>query len=170
MLAPFWPQISWWIKHESPVKTAAPASVEKAVKTAADLPDESGDWLLIPALGMKEQIHGGGMEALRKGVWHIPKTSTPDKQSNTVLVGHRFTYSGQAVFYHLDKVKVNDPIVVKWQGRTYVYEVKNILVVPPTAVEVEAPTKEPRLTIYTCTPLLTAKYRLVIQADLKEVK
>lgn len=168
LIAPFWPQIMWWIRHDSPVKNAISVSVEQAIQTAQTAPTETGDWLLIPALNMKEQIHGGGMEALKKGVWHLPYTSSPERGSNTVLVGHRFTYAGQEVFYHLDKVGAGDPIIIKWQGKTYVYTIKNILVVPPTALEVEAPTDQPRLTIYTCTPLLTAKDRLVIQADLTE--
>ena len=120
---------------------------------------------MTSSLGMEETINeGNSIATLRKGVWRLPHTSTPDKGGNTVLVGHRFTYSGQAVFYHLDKVKQGDRITIVWKGKLYSYEVKTIKVVPPTEVSVEANTKEPMLTIYTCTPLLTAKDRLVIQA------
>ena len=166
IVSPFLPQFMWWLRHDSPIHTVVPGT--KKVSDPAKMPAETpitGEQLIIPALGMREDIHGGAsVSALRKGVWRLPHSSTPDSGGNTVLVGHRFTYSGQAVFYHLDKVKQGDHISVTWQGKLYNYVVKTIKVVPPTEVSVEANTKEPMLTIYTCTPLLTAKDRLVIQA------
>ena len=127
--------------------------------------------LKIPRLNMTQQIHTGSTTAeLSKGVWLVPKTSTPNKQSNTVIVGHRFTYAGPAVFYFLDKVQVSDKIYVDWQKKRYSYDVVNIKEVPPTELSVHASTAKPTLTLYTCTPLLTAKNRLVITAMLVEVK
>jgi sortase A len=123
-----------------------------------------GDQLIIPALNMREDIHEGDIRALRLGVWRLPHTSTPDAGGNTVLVGHRFTYRGEAVFYHLDKVHEGDPLTLHWHGKIYTYKVAAIKTVPPTEVSIEANTDQPLLTIYTCTPLWTAKNRLVIQA------
>jgi LPXTG-site transpeptidase (sortase) family protein len=37
-------------------------------------------------------------------------------------------------------------------------------IVDPSAVEIEAPTTQKQLTLYTCTPIWTAKERLVIIA------
>lgn len=113
---------------------------------------------------LQQPIHEGDKAALNKGVWHTPLSSAPDKGGNVVLTGHRFTYGGPAVFYHLDKVKQGDEIVLYWHKQKYRYQVEQVLVVPPSAAEVIAPTGQPRLTIYTCTPLVTAKNRLVIQA------
>jgi LPXTG-site transpeptidase (sortase) family protein len=170
LIAPFAPQITWWVRHDSPVKGALPRTdvtanlptgTSSTPNQQAIIPD--GDQLIIPGLEMRETIHEGDMRALRLGIWRLPHTSTPDKGGNTVIVGHRFTYSGQAVFYHLDKVKTGDPIVITWKGKVYEYEVSNIQTVPPTQVSIEANTDDPLLTIYTCT-LWTAKERLVIQA------
>lgn len=125
--------------------------------------------LVIPRILLQEKINEGKtIAALRNGVWHRPNTSTPPKNSNTVIAGHRFTYQGQAVFYNLDKVKVDDQIVVYWDHQKYVYQVDRIKEVPPTALEVESSTPEARLTLYTCTPLWSAKNRLVVQAKLTE--
>jgi LPXTG-site transpeptidase (sortase) family protein len=149
-------------------------SSEKVSAVTARLskePISSEPTLKIPRLDMKQQIHTGLTTAdLNKGVWLVPKTSTPDKQSNTVIVGHRFTYAGPAVFYFLDKVQLRDKLYVDWQNKRYIYEVENIKEVPPTELSVHAPTPKPTLTLYTCTPLLTAKNRLVITAKLMEVK
>lgn len=163
VLAPFLPQVTWWARHEAPlIKKPTSTSLPS---TSPEAPAIEGDKLVIPRLDMQETVYGGGMEALRKGVWRLPHTSTPDKDGNTVLVGHRFTYSGEAVFYHLDKVEVGDPIGLNWHDVFYKYRVVAIKVVPATEVSIEADTTKPRLTIYTCTPLLTAKDRLVIQAE-----
>lgn len=170
LAAPFMPQFTWWLRHESPVQStfsrpdvSPPSSNPSHSEERIDRPDT----LIIPRLGMNEPIHGGDISSLRKGVWRIPASSTPDKGSNTVLVGHRFTYSGQAVFYHLDKVKVGDELTLIWDKKVYTYAVSEISVVPPSQVSVEAPTKEAQLTLYTCTPLWNAKDRLVIQAQPK---
>ena len=123
--------------------------------------------VIIPKLALNEFIYEGSSPYLvNKGVWARPKTSTPDKGSNTVLVGHRFTYDGPATFYHLDKVIAGDKVIIFWHGVEYDYEVTGSKIVAPTAVEVEAPTSEPTLTIYTCTPLWTAKNRLVLTTKL----
>jgi sortase A len=166
IFAPLLPQLSWWVGHDSPVKGLVAAKSVAIQPTQSEQPQ--ADNLIIPRLDFQETIHGGDIGALNKGIWRIPHASTPDKGGNTVLVGHRFTYGGPAVFYHLDKLEKHDRIGVWWQGQLYEYEVFNIMVVPPETVSVEANTEEARLTLYTCTPLWSAKDRLVIQARLVE--
>jgi LPXTG-site transpeptidase (sortase) family protein len=158
VLLPFFPALSWWVQHQAPI-VSKPATVSLPEQIPAD------NTLVIPSLGMKQGVYDGPNKyTLRKGVWHRPQSSTPDKGSNTVFAGHRFTYHDPAVFYHLDKVKAGDPIVLYWNHKRYDYTVRDILTVKPTEIGVEAPTKDPLLTIYTCTPLWTSKFRLVIQA------
>lgn len=164
MILPLLPQVTWWLKHDTPVKTVmrpkpSPAALPVAQQVVGD------DKLFIPSLELEEPIFGGGKASLSKGVWRVFRTSTPDKGGNTVLVGHRFTYKNPAgVFYHLDKVQKNDPITVHWQGKIYEYRVTDIKVVPATEVSVEDNTNDPRLTIYTCTPLWSVANRLVVIA------
>jgi len=120
----------------------------------------------IPSAHINELlVQGPTPRSLNKGVWVIPHTSTPDVGSNTVLAGHRFMYTNQ-LFYNLDKVKMNDIVAIFWQGKEYNYQVSNISVVPPTAVDIQNPTEQSTLTMYTCTPLWTSKNRLVVKAKL----
>ena len=86
-----------------------------------------------------------------------------------MLVGHRFTYDGAAVFYSLDKLKAGDDAYLVHNQKIYRFVVTSSAIVPPTATEVEAPSNEAKLTLYTCTPLVTAKNRLVYTAELKEI-
>lgn len=161
ILLPLLPAIGWWVRYQAPVISAAP-KVDMSVSA-------SENTLLIPSLGMRQTIHEGNSEAtLSKGVWRRPQTSTPDKGSNTVLSGHRFTYSGKSVFYYLDKIKTGDVVYVNWEGKQYKYQITHMLEVSPDNGAIEAPTSDSVLTIYTCTPLWSAKNRLVIQAKLVE--
>lgn len=129
----------------------------------AEIPKD--ERLVIPKIALDEKIYQGDSQYLvNKGIWARPKTSTPPKDSNTVLVGHRFTYDGPATLYNLDKVAVGDKIVVYWGGKEYDYEVSETKVVAASAVEIEQASPNPKLTIYTCTPLWSAKDRLVVIA------
>ena len=167
ILAPFLPQAEYWVQEESPLKTWA--SQSDSVSDEADATVGSNR-LFIPKLGLSELVYDGSVEPLSKGVTHRPRTSTPDRASNTVLVGHRFAYTERGVFYHLDKLAVGDELTLHWLTQRYDYIVKEIKVVPPTEISVEAPTDDPRLTLYTCTPLWTSKERLVIIAEPKETQ
>lgn len=161
--APLWPNIAHRFKSEPPLVAMETQSVDRG-----DKPQDNT--LVIPGIKLQEIIHGGGEESLNKGIWHTPGSSTPGSGGNTVLSGHRFTYGGQAVLYHMDKVRVGDPIVIYWRQKRYEYTVKDTFVVSPARTEILDHSETPLLTIYTCTPLVTATHRLVIQAELKEVE
>lgn len=166
MVLPIFPSIQWWVRHSAPVISSP--TVTSVPLATVKIPD--GEILYIPSLNLSEPIfEGASIYTANKGIWRRPQTSSPDQGSNTVLVGHRFTYAGAAVFYNLDKVKSGDQIIVYWHGKAYEYKVFNISQVSPNKASVEAPTNESILTLYTCTPLLTAKDRLVIQAVLENV-
>ncbi len=160
---PFVPTATWWVQHEAPLVSAAP-------KVDPNSPPPQQNSLVIPSLGMTELIHEGPGEAtLNKGVWRRPASSTPDALSNTVLTGHRFTYSGKSVFYYLDKLQPQDQVYVFWEGKKHTYVVSQLLEVSPDRGEIESATTDPTLTIYTCTPLWSAKNRLVVIARLVQV-
>jgi LPXTG-site transpeptidase (sortase) family protein len=163
---PFFPTISWWARFQAPVIShTASTSVVKSEPIPAD------NTLVIPKLEMREQVYDGtNTGTLRKGVWHLPNSSSPDKSGNTVMAGHRFTYDGKAVFYYLDKVAIGDNMTLYWQSKRYDYIVTAINEVPPTDGTLVAATDTPTLTVYTCTPLWSAKNRLVITAKLAEVR
>jgi sortase A len=119
---------------------------------------------------LDEPVFEGKTQAtLSKGLWRRPHGSTPAKENNTVIVGHRLTYTNpRGSLYHLDKVRAGDSIGVTWDNKKYLYTVVEIKVVKADETAVEAPTDTPRLTIYTCTPLWLPKDRLVVVAELEK--
>ncbi len=165
LLAPFWPNVSYLVQ----TKITKPVKLNAAEDTSLSGLDRTVNRLIIPKLQIQETIHEGGDErALELGIWRRPQTSTPDQASNTVLVGHRFTYTTQPPFYHLDKLAIGDSLVVVYNKKVYAYRVQASQIVSPNAAAVEAPSAKPQLTLYTCTPLWTAKERLVYTASLEK--
>jgi LPXTG-site transpeptidase (sortase) family protein len=106
--------------------------------------------------------------AFSQGAWHIPGSAEPNLDSgNVVIAAHRYLFtSGPQTFYHLDKVEVGDPVVVRWNHKDYLYHVTETKIVPPSAVEILRPTDEPTLTLFTCHPVFTTDKRLVVVAEL----
>ena len=135
----------------------------------ASKPDETipaGNRLVIPAMMLDVPFfEGASARVLNKGPWLRPGSSQPDKESNTVIAAHRFTYTDpEGDFYHLDKLKPGDEIGLFKDGRKYLYIVESLNVVGPDDTAIEAPTAGAQLTLYTCTPLWRPKDRLVVVA------
>lgn len=160
---PFLPGFKWRAHHLG--GQPSPIQLSAKIRQVAPKTIPRQNTLFVPRLDLTQPINEGrDLSALHNGTWRRPQTSTPVLGGNTVIVGHRFTYSGPAVFYNLDKLQIGDPVVVYWQGKEYDYSVSDIRVVPPTELAVEANTSSAELTLYTCTPLWSAKDRLVIVA------
>ncbi len=110
--------------------------------------------------------------ALSRGVVHIPETPMPwdeSDQKNVYLAGHRVGTAGtgsRTIFYNLDKLSVDDLIVLKDRsGNVYDYRVSEMFVVEPDAGWVLDPMRNrDMLTLQTCT-YPTFENRLIVRAD-----
>jgi sortase A len=166
-VTPFIPQISYWLRDTSP-EYVAPygGKLAKSQGSNSTLPPPIDNRLVIPSIGINESIiESSSITAINLGgTWRRPNTATPDQNNNTVIVGHRFYGNDVSTFYHLDKVQVGHVLAIYWNGVETLYEVTETKVVSADTTEIEAPTSEKQLTLYTCTPLWTAKDRLVVIA------
>ncbi len=166
-VTPFIPQVQYWLRDDSP-EAVAPYAGELAQSegSSSSAPIPAENRLVIPSIGINEPIlEGSNIWTINEGgTWRRPNTSNPTEDSNTVIVGHRFYGSEVSTFYHLDKVEVGQKLALYWDQKEIVYEVTEKKIVDPSQVEIEAPTQEKQLTIYTCEPIWTAVNRLVIIA------
>ena len=163
LLLPLQPAIAYQVK----VHTSKPLNVSQP--DALQAIDRTHNHVIIPRLRLDEPILDGTSPYLiNKGIWRRPNTSTPAHGSNTVLVGHRFTYSGASILYNLDKMELDDDILVVWDHKLYLYKVEAIQTVKASEVSVEDPSADDRVTIYTCTPLWSVKNRLVVTGGLSK--
>ncbi|HRO65522.1 MAG TPA: sortase [Candidatus Dojkabacteria bacterium] len=121
--------------------------------------------VVIPAINVDAEIlEGETIDILNQGQsWRRPLTSTPEKNGNTVVVGHRYFGQGKNTFYHLNKLTVGEEVIVFWREKEYKYKIEKVYETNPQDISVEAPTKENVLTLYTCSGL-SAEKRLIVVA------
>lgn len=156
-----------------PYSTKLTAEVFKnlpSLPVLADKPVPADNRIVIPRIGVDMPILEGADQRVldRGGIWRIPETSTPVAGGNVVLSGHRWQYlpPSSMTLYLLDKVQDGDVVIVYWQGKEYDYRITGRETVRPEQVEILAPTEGPRLTIFTCTPIYSTRFRLVLYGQL----
>lgn len=147
-------------------KTQTPAQVTAAATLSAAKVSKKNT-IVIPRMNVNSAIlEGPNAKTLNKGIWHLPGSSDPIKGGNMVISAHRYMWRPPSTktFWDIDKMQVGDEITITWEGKTYVYKVATTYIVGPERVDVIADTSEPRLTLFSCTPKFTSKYRLIVEA------
>jgi sortase A len=169
IIGPFLPAILFHA-HGHVVQQRLSQKIHDNKSSTASAPQ--ANQLIVPSMQLDQPIYDGPSSQqyaiLNKGIWRYANGSMPDKGGNTVLIGHRFTYTNpRGVFYFLNKVKMGDEIGVWWNNKQYLYKVADIHEVAPTDTAIENNTTQPELTLFTCTPLWLPKDRLVVVANLE---
>jgi sortase A len=146
-------------------------------KKDAFKPGEGFAIIHIPKIDITSPIAQGISKAkvLDKGmVGHYDekpvKTAMPwDKKGNFALAGHRNTHGEP--FRYINKLEAGDEVVVETQSKYYTYKVtRQLAATSPSDTDVISPvpkksgyTKPGRyITLTTCTPEFTSKYRLIV--------
>ncbi|MFG3095096.1 class E sortase [Streptomyces sp. NPDC048202] len=147
------------------------------------------------ALDTKAGIGFLHVPAMRNGTVLVEKGTSPDvldegvagyytdpakavlpmtgKKGNFTLAAHRDGHG--AKFHNIDKVREGDPVVFETKDKWYVYKVYSVL--PETSkynvdVLAQVPKESGRtkpghyITLTTCTPVYTSRYRYVVWAEL----
>ncbi|HEX6461833.1 MAG TPA: sortase [Candidatus Saccharimonadales bacterium] len=135
-------------------------------------PGSYGDRLFIPQIGVDVAVLIGDQSVLEKGAWHRqPENGDPITGGNFVLSAHRFEMGltpqqtrAKSPFYNISKLEVGDQLFVDYKGERYGYEVNKKYAVKPNQVEIEAPSDEPKMTLYSCTLEGSADGRDVLEA------
>jgi LPXTG-site transpeptidase (sortase) family protein len=153
---------------QTPSSKPLSASEQKAF-----IPEEVVDKrIIIPKIGAKADIFEGDTSILDKGAWHrLPELGDPESGGNFILSGHRYVLAATpaktkeaSYFYNLDKLVEGDTILVDWHQKRHVYKVTKLYTVKPTQLSIESPSKDPKLTLYTCTLKGASDGRVVIEA------
>ncbi|PID98699.1 hypothetical protein CSA80_05175 [Candidatus Saccharibacteria bacterium] len=163
----------WWQNRGGKAEKALTERLTKphAVQNSPDVfhADASHNGLIIPKMLLDTPLIEGpeqnSFKLLNEGAWRIPFSSTPDKGGNTVIAGHRFSYTGpRGIFYFLNKLQAGDDIGLWYNGTLYRYRVESSRTHAATDTYVQESTNDTRLTLYTCTPLWNPTQRLVVVA------
>lgn len=133
---------------------------------------DEGNRVVIAKLGINVSIIEGGVEALEQGAWHqYPELGNPEQGGNFILAAHSFFWGmtpldavRKSYFYNLSEANVGDEILVRWSDQVYSYKVTEIKQITPNDTTILAPSNEPIMTLYTCTPGGSADGRVVVIA------
>jgi len=120
----------------------------------------------IPSIGVDETIRSGvSLNVIDQGVAHWVGTVGPGGDGNLVLAGHRTTHSKP--FADLDRLGSGDLIyITDGQGFAVMYSVAETTIVDPQDLWITYDRDRPMLTMFACHPKGSARYRIVVTADL----
>ncbi len=135
--------------------------------------------LIIPKLNVDVPIHFGiplseVMPAMNNGVAHYRiagASAYPGEIGNVVITGHSAgdVYSSNPykyIFSGLERLEDGDLIYVNYNSQRYTYRVvKKEVVEPSNVAALIVETDKPLLTLVTCTPLGTSRFRLLVTAE-----
>ncbi|WP_374064422.1 class E sortase [Streptomyces himalayensis] len=147
--------------------------------------DQAYAVLVIPRLGLRVPVAEGVSKAgvLNKGyAGHYPGTAQPGRAGNFALAGHRNTHGEP--FRYINRLERGDAVRVETKTAVYTYVVDKTLPqtlprdgsviasVPRSQVRSGYGYREPGyyLTLTTCTPEYTSKYRLVVWGKLQAMR
>lgn len=153
--------------------TAKAPALKQGDQSISDSPLKEGEVgeLYIPRLGAILPIVGGVDEdSLEKGVgmYDGHGTVNPGETGHVVLSGHRDT-----VFRKVGQLQDGDKLYVKYNKKTYTYQIRKSWVTNAEDRTVVVPSKEPILSLTTCYPFNyvgAAPDRYIIRAELIEIK
>ena len=135
--------------------------------------------LIIPKLNIDVPVRynvalSGVMAAMNNGVVHYRiagASAYPGEIGNFVITGHSAgdVYSSNPykyIFSGLERLEDGDLIYVNYNSVRYTYQVKKKVVVEPSNVaSLVVDTDKPLITLVTCTPLGTSRYRLLVTGE-----
>ncbi|MFF5971757.1 class E sortase [Streptomyces sp. NPDC012769] len=166
---------------ESSEGSESPESPEGLNPSAPAPPDVPYAVLRIPRLGLTVPVAPGvgKRSVLDRGfAGHYPGTAGPGRTGNFALAGHRNTHGEP--FRHIDRLRPGDTLTVRTRERTHTYRVDRILpqtsprdtgVIAPVPRSLHKPSygydaPGAYLTLTTCTPEFSSRYRLIVWARL----
>ncbi|WP_416963916.1 class E sortase [Streptomyces sp. Agncl-13] len=167
--------------------TAAGGSTTRTGSAGSTTPRRSQAYavLTIPRLHLRVPIAEGvsKQNVLNKGyVGHYPGTQQPGQAGNFALAGHRNTHGEP--FRYLPRLRVKDTVQVETSAATFTYTVDKILpqtsaadsgVIRPVPRSIVKPSygySSPGyyVTLTTCTPEFTSRYRMVVWGTLTSMR
>lgn len=157
----------------------APASEIEALDPTITQTVSADPRLIIPKLNIDVPIRFGVsladvMSAMNNGVAHYRingASAYPGEIGNFIITGHSAgdIYSSNPykyIFSGLERLEDGDLIYVNYNSVRYTYRVIRKQVVEPTNVAaLVVETDKPLITLVTCTPLGTSRYRLLVTGE-----
>jgi sortase A len=125
-----------------------------------ELPEPDRDFVVV---------EGTDEGSLRSGPGHYPDTALPGEGKTVAIAGHRTTYL--APFRAIDQLAEGDELVLELPYARFTYSVQKQKIVDPSQTSVTRDVERgERLVLSACHPLYSAAERVIVFADLEDVK
>ncbi len=134
-----------------PIPTPGPRSPTRIVISAVGI-----DWPVVP---------GDSWEELKQGVGHHVGSANPGERGNLILSGHNDVYGEP--FRDLEKLDMGKDVLVYAGANVFRYVIKAKRVVVPTDLSALVPSRNPIITLITCTPYRVDTFRLILIGELQ---
>lgn len=122
--------------------------------------------LEIPKINLKVVVaEGTDDEIIKYAVGHFKDTAMPGDLGNFALAGHR-NYDTGEFFLRLNKLEVNDDIIVSTHNKTFTYKITDSFTVAPEDTYVLDKSEDAIITLVTCT--YDGKDRLIVKGKLEK--
>ncbi|MBI3914227.1 MAG: sortase [Chloroflexi bacterium] len=148
----------------------APAALGLQLKSIAALPvptpgPRSPTRIVIPAIGVDwPVVQGDSWEELKQGIGQRIGAANPGERGNLILSGHNDVYGEP--FRDLEKLEVGKEILVYAGQNAFRYVVKARRIVTPNDLSPLAVSRNPIITLITCTPYRIDTHRLIVVGEL----
>jgi sortase A len=107
-------------------------------------------------------VEGAGTKELKWGAGHITGTGIPGETGNCAIAAHR-NYTFGSYFSRLDELDLGDNVTVNYLDETFHYKVSDIkTVLPEDNTVLQPPEEGEMLTLVTCAPKGSNRYRLIV--------
>lgn len=156
--------------------TAAVPTAEAEEQFSEPIPVVSENWIKIPSLKIDApitwRVNNTAREVsvgLGNGVIQLNGTALPGEIGNIYITGHSSNFvwakgSYNNVFALINQLVAGDRVFLKFNNKTFVYEVTDQKVVLADDISVLQSSSESKLTLVTCWPVGTSLKRMVVTA------
>jgi sortase A len=121
--------------------------------------------IVIPSIGLDWAIvQSDSWEELKQGIGHRVGSVNPGERGNLILSGHNDVYGEP--FRDLERLESGKDVFVYAGGTPFRYVVKAKRIVAPTDLSPLNPSRNPIVTLITCTPYRIDTHRLIVIGEL----
>lgn len=148
------------VSAHSPTDVAQPEVSARSLRSAegdsASWPYGPATWIRIPRIGVDSPVSDVGVQNGEYGVpwWEVGRhadSANPGAVGNSIYNGHVDTINAGRVFARLQELTIGDAIYIYTPTHRLDWYVAETMTVPNTNNDFIRPTKDARVTLYTCT-------------------
>ncbi len=109
----------------------------------------------IPKLNISNKIYNiqSSLNNIDKNVIILKGSNMPDKDKGVLLIGAHSGFGEYAYFKNLNKIDINDEVIINYNNKTYSYKViSKYLDKKDGSINFKSSPNSKRLILYTCNP------------------